>query len=55
MKSVKQMLLGIAFLIVAAIGSPLWIAGSYVGAVMFFTGLTVGTLLCIRGYLSKNE
>lgn len=38
MKSIKTMLLGIAFLIVACCGVPFWAAGAGVGAVVFFCG-----------------
>ncbi len=54
MKSIKTMLLGIALLIVAACGVPLWIAGSGVGAAMFFIGGIIGLILCLRGFFRKE-
>ena len=54
MKSIKTMLLGIALLIIAACGVPLWVAGAGVGAIMFFAGLVIGLLLCFNGYFSKE-
>jgi hypothetical protein len=54
MKSIKKMLLGIAFLIISAIGAIFWAFGSVIGAVMFFGGLAVGILLCIDGFLSVD-
>lgn len=42
MKSIKTMLLGIAFLIIAACGVPLWMAGAGVGAGMFIAGGIIG-------------
>lgn len=54
MKSIKTMLLGIAMLIIAACGVPMWMAGAVVGAVMFYAGLTVGLVLCFKGYFSKE-
>lgn len=54
MKSIKTMLLGIALLIVAACGAPLWVAGAGVGAIMFFAGLAIGLLLCFKGYFGKE-
>jgi len=54
MKSVKTMLLGIAFLILAACGTPLWMAGSAVGAGLFIAGLSVGIILCLRGFFGKE-
>lgn len=55
MKSIKTMLLGIAFLIIAAIGAPIWFAGSYLGAGMFIVGGLVGVVLCLKGYFDKTE
>jgi len=55
MKSIKTMLLGIAFLILAAIGTPLWMAGSYVGCGMAIAGGVLGIVLCLRGYFTKSE
>lgn len=54
MKSIKTMLLGIAFLIIAACGVPLWMAGAGVGAVMFIAGGIIGLILCLRGFFSKE-
>lgn len=54
MKSIKTMLLGIAFLIVACCGMPMWMAGAGVGAVLFFSGLILGAILCLRGFFSKE-
>jgi len=55
MKSIKTMLLGIAFLIIACCGVPFWVAGAGVGAIVFFAGLLIGMVLCIKGYLMKEE
>lgn len=55
MKSIKKMLLGIAFLIIGACGVPMWMAGANVGAVMFFAGLLVGLVLCVDGFLTPEE
>ena len=55
MKSIKKMLLGIAFLVVAAIGTPLWVAGSAVGAVAFVVGLFLGIVFCLCGFFDKSE
>lgn len=54
MKSIKTMLLGIALLIIASCGVPLWVAGAGVGAIMFFAGLVIGLLLCFKGFFSKE-
>ena len=54
MKSIKTMLLGIALLIVAACGVPLWIAGAGVGAGMFYAGGIIGLILCLKGFFSKE-
>ena len=54
MKSIKTMLLGIALLIIAACGVPLWMAGAAVGAVMFFAGLIIGLIFCLKGYWGKE-
>ncbi|MBR4292767.1 MAG: hypothetical protein IKT54_04050 [Clostridia bacterium] len=54
MKSIKTMLLGIALLIIAACGVPVWMAGSGVGAGMFFTGGIIGLILCLKGFFSKE-
>ena len=55
MKNIKKMLLGIAFLILAAIGAAFWIVGSIVGAIAFFAFLVFGILFCVDGYLSQDE
>ncbi len=55
MKSVKTMLLGIAFLVLGAIGTPLWMAGSYFGCGVAIVGTLFGILLCLKGYLNKEE
>ena len=52
MKSIKKMLLGIAFLIISAIGAIFWVIGSVIGAVAFFGGLAAGLFFCIDGFLS---
>ena len=54
MKSIKTMLLGIALLIIAACGVPLWIAGSGIGAGMFLVGGIIGIILCLQGFFSKE-
>ena len=54
MKSIKTMLLGIALLIVASCGVPLWMAGAGVGAIMFYVGLVIGLILCLKGFFSKE-
>lgn len=54
MKSVKTMLLGIALLIVASCGVPLWMAGAGGGAIMFYVGLVIGPILCLKGFFSKE-
>ncbi len=55
MKSIKTMLLGIAFLIIAACGVPMWVAGAGVGAVIFFLGLCVGLFFVIDGFLTPHQ
>lgn len=55
MKSIKTMLLGLAFLIIACCGVPFWVAGASVGAVAFIAGFVIGLILCIKGYVSKEE
>lgn len=52
MKSIKKMLLGIALLLIGAMGAVFWMFGSTVGALMFFGGLITGISFCIDGYLS---
>ena len=54
MKSIKTMLLGIALLIVAACGVPLWMAGAGLGAGMFLVGGIIGLILCLQGFFSKD-
>ena len=54
MKSIKTMLLGIALLIVASCGVPLWMAGAGVGAIMFYVRLVIGLILCLKGFFSKE-
>ena len=54
MKSIKTMLLGIALLIVASCGVPLWMAGAGVGAIMFYVGLVIGLIICLKGFFSKE-
>ena len=55
MKSIKKMLLGIALLVIAAMGMMLWFAGSIVGAVAFFVTLIPGIFLVIDGFLSVDK
>ena len=55
MKSIKQMLLGIAFLIIALCGVPMWMAGSVLGAIMFYVGIVVGLSLCLIGFFAKDK
>ena len=55
MKSIKTMLLGIALLIVASCGVPLWMAGAAVGAIMFYVGLIIGLILCLQGFFNKDK
>ncbi len=54
MKSIKKMLLGIAFLIVSAIGAIFYVNNSTVGAILFFGGLIIGIAFCTDGYLSVD-
>ena len=54
MKSIKTMLLGIALLIVASGALPLWMAGSAVGAVMFFATFIIGLIFLLKGYWGKE-
>ena len=54
MKSIKKMLLGIAFLIISVIGAVFYIIGSVIGAIAFFGGLAAGIFFCIDGYLSVD-
>ena len=55
MKSIKTMLLGIALLIVACCGVPMWMAGAGVGAIMFYSGLIIGLILCLKGYFTQEH
>lgn len=55
MKSIKTMLLGIAFLIIACCGVPFWVAGAGIGAVVFFVGLIIGLILCIKGFFTNEQ
>lgn len=55
MKQVKKMLLGIAALIIASCGVPIWMAGAVIGAIILLAFLVVGVFLCIDGYLSQDE
>ena len=55
MKGIKKMLLGIALLIVATIGTIFWMAGTWVGVVLFFVGLLPGIFLVLDGYLSIEK
>lgn len=55
MKSIKIMLLGIAFLVLAACAAPFWVAGASVGAVVCLIGLACGLLLCLTGFFRKDE
>lgn len=50
MKPIKTMLLGIAFLIVACCGVPMWVHGALLGGFLFLGGLIVGGILCIKGF-----
>lgn len=54
MKSVKKMLLGIAFLIIAVIGAVFFVNNSTIGAFIFFPALIIGIIICIDGYLSVD-
>lgn len=55
MKSIKQMLLGIAFLIIALCGVPMWMAGSVLGAIMFYVGIVVGISFCLMGFFTNDK
>ncbi len=55
MKNVKTMLLGIAFLLIASMGVPLWLAGAAIGAAMFSLGLLIGSFFCLKGFFAKDE
>ena len=54
MKSIKKMLLGIAFLIIASCAVPFWIVGAAIGAFVFFPFVIIGIFLCIDGFLSVD-
>ncbi len=56
MKSIKMMLLGIAVLIIATWGFMTWtIGGIGDGAILFFAGLVVGSILIIRGFFKREQ
>ena len=55
MKNIKKMLLGIALLIISIIGLVIWLAGSAIGAVVFFATLLVGILFVVDGFLSVDK
>ena len=55
LRSIKTMLLGIAFLIIASIGNTYWGAGSAFGAVIFFLFLILGLFFCIDGFLTPDN
>ncbi len=55
MKNTKKMILGVALLIIATMGANFWMAGSAIGAVMFFVGLLTGIFFVIDGYLSVDK
>ena len=52
MRSVKKMLLGIALLLISAIGAVLYVNNSALGAVMLFADLIIGIGFLIDGFLS---
>ena len=52
MKSVKKMLLGIAFLIISVVGAVFFVNNSLIGGIIFFPTLIIGIIICIDGYLS---
>ena len=54
MKSIKKMLLGIAFMLISVIGTILYVNNSTIGAIMFFGGLIAGIVFCIDGFLSTD-
>lgn len=54
MKSIKKMLLGLAFLVIATIGAILFVNNSTLGAVLLFGGLIVGIFFLVDGYLSTD-
>ena len=54
MKNIKKMLLGIALLLISAVGASFWMAGSIIGCVMFFSGLIIGGFFVVDGYLSTD-
>ena len=55
MKSIKTMLLGIAILIIACCVVPFWIAGSGIGAIVFFSLLLLGLILCLKGFFTNEQ
>ena len=55
MKNVKKMLLGIALLIISVIGFMLWMAGVFIGPIIFFATIVVGLIFVIDGFLSVDE
>lgn len=54
MKSIKTMLLGIAFLIIAACAVPFWVAGATDGAIFFCIAFVIGLVLCLKGFFTKE-
>ena len=55
MKNIKKMLLGIALLVISVIGMVLWLAGTFIGPIIFFITLVVGIFLTIDGFLSVDK
>jgi hypothetical protein len=55
MKNIKKMLFGIALLIISIIGFMLWMAGTFIGPIIFFATLVVGLLFVIDGFLSVDK
>lgn len=56
MKSIKMMLLGIAFLIIGLCGAVLSsTANSMIPIIMFYIGIIGGTLFCLLGFKMKEE
>ena len=55
MRSVKKMLLGIALLVISIMGLVLWMAGTFIGPIIFFVMLIGGLLLVIDGFLSVDK
>ncbi len=54
MESIKKLLLGIAFLILALIGSVWLQFDAWVGPILFFPCIIIGIILCLRGYFEKK-